>query len=175
MRRLLTYVILSMLCSSLDAQEQGGVVAADSVEVAVQDTARCSLHGRVTDEDGKALPFANVRVEGRGVGTMTNLNGEYTIDFQTADSVRVKYTLMGFEPKEKVLLRPRGKLAWNVQLRQSGTQMGELVVSEVRRQMGQTQELSTQELKRMPSTTGNAVEELVATQAGVSTHNEMSS
>lgn len=175
MRRLLTYVILSMLCSSLDAQEQGGVVAADSVEVAAQDTARCSLHGRVTDEDGKALPFANIRVEGRGVGTMTNLNGEYSIDFQTADSVRVKYTLMGFEPKEKVLLRPRGKLAWNVQLRQSGTQMGELVVSEVRRQMGQTQELSTQELKRMPSTTGNAVEELVATQAGVSTHNEMSS
>lgn len=168
------------LVAPICAQESARV---DTSEVAAPDTVRCKLRGKVTDDEGKGLPFANVRVEGRntdgrrtaGTATMTNLQGEYSIDFQSADSVTIKYSLIGFDAKEKVLLRPRGQLVWNVQMRQSGTQMGELVVSEVRRQMGTTQELSTQELKRMPSTTGNAVEELVATQAGVSTHNEMSS
>ena len=188
MRRLLTYLVLGLLCSPLWAQESVDSVrtsVGDEAEqdVAVRDTARCHLRGKLTDDDGKALPFANVRVERRysdgtkaaSAGTMSNLQGEYSVDFQTADSIVVKYSLIGFDQKEKVLIRPRGQLVWNVQLRQSGTQMGELVVKEVRRQMGQTQELSTTELKRMPSTSGNAVEELVATQAGVSTHNEMSS
>ena len=53
--------------------------------------------------------------------------------------------------------------------------MGEVTVKEVRRQMNTTQHLNAENLKRLPSTTGNAVEELVATQAGVSTHNELSS
>ena len=53
--------------------------------------------------------------------------------------------------------------------------MNELTVTEVRRQMGSTQEISTDPLRHLPSTTGNAVEELIATQAGVSTHNELSS
>jgi len=147
-------------------------VATDSIAA---DTARCTLRGRVTDDEGKALPFANVRVKGRAVGSMTNLQGEYSLSFQTADSVVIHYSMMGFDSKEKLLLRPRGKLVWNVQLRQTGTEMGELMVSEVRRQMGSIQELATSDLKRMATTSGNAVEELVATQAGVSTHNELSS
>ena len=143
----------------------GGAVAADTVH----------LRGRVTDEEGKGLPFASVKVEGRAVGTMTTLQGEYSLNFLSDDSVVVKYSMMGFETKEKVMMRHKGRLVWNVQLRQGGTQMGEVVVSEVRRQMGTTQELNTKDIKRLPSTTGNAVEELVATQAGVSTHNELSS
>jgi hypothetical protein len=53
--------------------------------------------------------------------------------------------------------------------------MGEVEIKELRRQVGQTQELNTEEIKRMPSTTGNAVEDLISTQAGVSQHNELSS
>ena len=167
------FVLLWMLATmNVMANSFVSVMAADSLAV---DTVRCHLRGRVTDDDGKALPFVNVRLSDQAIGTMTNLAGEYSLDFRSADSVVVKYSLLGFDTKEKLLLRPQGKLVWNVQLRQTGTQMGEVVVSEVRRQMGQTQELSTKELRQMPSTSGNAVEELVATQAGVSTHNEMSS
>lgn len=50
-----------------------------------------------------------------------------------------------------------------------------VTVKEVRRQLSGTQQLDAEKLKHLPSTTGNAVEELVATQAGVSTHNELSS
>ena len=121
------------------------------------------------------MPFVTVKVEGQVAGSVTGFDGKYSFDFQTADSIVLNYSLIGYEKKQKVLVRPQGKLTWNVTMRSSGTEMGEVVVSEVRRQMGSTQELSTKDLKRMPSTTGNAVEELVATQAGVSSHNELSS
>ena len=152
---------------------EGRTVVPDSV--ATPSRVTCSLRGHVTDEDGKALPFVTVKVEGQAAGAFTNVNGDYSFDFFSADSIVVNYSMMGYERKQKVLIRPQGKLVWNVQLHTAGTEMGELVVKEVRRQMGSTQELTTKDIKRLPSTSGNAVEELVATQAGVSTHNELSS
>lgn len=178
---------LGVMCLILLCSLQGKAVSCTLTNVQVlpddtlatfSDTAprdTCSLQGRVTDEEGKALPFVSVKVEGQLAGTMTNLDGRYSFSFQSADTVRITYRLMGYEPKTKSLTRPRGRLTWSVQLRESGTQMGELTVKEVRRQLGTTQELNTSDLRRLPSTSGNAVEELVATQAGVSTHNELSS
>ena len=54
-------------------------------------------------------------------------------------------------------------------------QLGEVQVTEMKRQTGQTQELRKEDLKHLPSTTGNAVEEMIQAQAGVSTHSELSS
>ncbi len=139
------------------------------------DTLTCTISGRIVDEDQKPLPFVTVKVEGQMAGDITNLDGRYKFDFQTGDSVVLNYSLMGYEKKSKTLKHPRGKLVWNVTMRSGGTEMQEVTVKEVRRQMGTTQELNTEDIKRMPSTTGNAVEELVATQAGVSSHNELSS
>ena len=63
----------------------------------------------------------------------------------------------------------------NITLQTQSIDMGEVTVKEVRRQLNTTQTLNAENIKQLPSTTGNAVEELVATQAGVSTHNELSS
>ncbi len=133
------------------------------------------LKGRVTDQDQKAIPFVMVRVEGQLAGATAGLDGTYQFDFDSADSVVIAYSLIGYEPRRRVLKNPQGNLTLNIVMRENGKTMNEVTVKDVRRQMGQTQELNTKDLKRMPSTTGNAVEELVATQAGVSTHNEMSS
>ena len=168
MKRFLLIYILG-LCALI-----GTPVYADEQEVA--DTASwAQLNGRVLDDEGRGLPFVTVKVSGHLLGTATNLQGNYSLRLPPADSVVVTYSMMGYEQKQKLFTRPQGRLVWNVTLRTSGTEMQEVTVKEVRRQMGSTQEISTKDLKRLPSTTGNAVEELVATQAGVSTHNELSS
>ena len=177
MNRFLSLLITLCIPLSLAAQEEV-TVAPDSTAVSATDTtavATCTISGRVNDENQKPLPFVMVKVEGQSAGAMTNLNGQYSFDFQSADSVIINYSFIGYEKKEKVLVRPHGKLTWNITMHPKGIDMGEVVVSEVRRQMGSTQELSTKDLSRLPSTSGNAVEELVSTQAGVSTHNELSS
>lgn len=176
MKRFSLILVSAFVALVAAAQEQP-----DSVATVISDTTAtaprvsCSISGRVVDEDQKPLPFVTVKVEGQVAGAVTNLDGHYSFDFQSADSVVINYSLIGYEKKSKTLMHPQGKLVWNVTMRSGGTDMSELVVKDVRRQMGTTQELTTEDIKRMPSTTGNAVEELVATQAGVSTHNELSS
>ena len=54
-------------------------------------------------------------------------------------------------------------------------ELDEVVITERRRQTTTTAELDTKDLRVTPSTSGNAVEELVQQQAGVSSHNELSS
>ena len=53
--------------------------------------------------------------------------------------------------------------------------LSEVVVTEKRRQTTATEQIDVKNLKNNPSASGNAVEELIQQQAGVSTHNELSS
>ena len=153
--------------SSLCAQEQTGEEKVD--------TTRVKLRGSVVDENQEPIPMVMVRIEGQGIVTTANLEGKYNIAFRTADSVVVLYQMMGFANRRRVLRKPKGELVMNIVMKSNDRQLDAVEVVESRRQLGQNQTLNTDELKRLPSTTGNAVEELVATQAGVSSHNELSS
>lgn len=153
--------------SSLCAQEQTGEEKVD--------TTRVKLRGSVVDENQEPIPMVMVRIEGQGIVTTANLEGKYNISFRTADSVVVLYQMMGFANRRRVLRKPKGELVMNIVMKSNDRQLNAVEVVESRRQLGQNQTLNTDELKRLPSTTGNAVEELVATQAGVSSHNELSS
>ena len=154
------------------------VCAQENVPNQTDTIAKSKVHlkGKVIDEDQDALPFVMVVAEGCAAGATTRLDGTYNFEFDGGkDSVVIVYSLIGYEKRRKVLKNPSGNLTLNITMRSSGKMMNEVTVKEVQRQMGATQTLNTKDLKRMPSTTGNAVEELVATQAGVSTHNELSS
>ncbi|MBQ8051098.1 MAG: carboxypeptidase-like regulatory domain-containing protein [Bacteroidaceae bacterium] len=165
MRRLI--LLLSFLCPLLFCQ---GSLAQEA-----GDTARVKLRGSVVDENQEPIPMVVVRIEGQGIATTANLDGKYNIQFRTADSVVVTYQMVGFQKRQRVLKKPVGELVLNIVMKSSDRTLDDVEVVETRRQMSQNQTLNTQELKRLPSTTGNAVEELVATQAGVSSHNELSS
>ncbi len=139
------------------------------------DSVRVELKGRVIDEQNEPVSLCLVRVEGQAKGTTAGIDGKYSLSFNSADSVVITYSMMGYRTRRRVLKKPQGKLTLNVVMYSNSTDIGEVEIKELRRQMGQTQDLNTEEITRMPSTTGNAVEDLVATQAGVSQHNELSS
>lgn len=166
MRRIYIIIFACLLASiSALGQEQNEVA----------DTAKVHLHGRVTDDEQEPVAMCIIRVEGQAAGATAGLDGTYKLSFTTADSVVISYSMIGYETRKRVLKNPKGNLALNIVMHSKGKEMTEVTVADVKMQLGQTQELSTKDLNRMPSTTGNAVEELVATQAGVSTHNELSS
>ena len=133
-----------------------------------------TLQGKVTDEQMSPIELATVAVIQQGKMTMTNLKGEYSIRLQSADSVVVRFSMLGYKTKTRVLRRPRGKQTLLIQL-YSDNELAGVTVTEQRRQMGSTQQLDVEDLKKAPSVTGNAVEELIQSQAGVSTHSELSS
>ena len=71
--------------------------------------------------------------------------------------------------------RPRGKQTLQIVLYSNNNEIGEVTVTGTRIQSGQTQELKKENIKNLPSVSGNAVEDLIQSQAGVSTHSELSS
>ena len=133
-----------------------------------------TLQGRVTDGQMNPIEFATVAVIQQGKMTMTNLKGEYSLKLKSADSVVVRFSMVGYKTKTRVLRRPRGKQTLLIQLFDDNL-LSEITVTEQKRQMGATQELDAKDMKNTPSVTGNAVEEMIQAQAGVSTHSELSS
>lgn len=133
-----------------------------------------TLQGRVTDTEMNPVELATVAVVQQGKVTMTNLKGEFSLKLQSSDSVVVRFSMVGYKTKTRVLRRPKGKQTMLVQL-YDDNQLAGVTVTEEKRQMGGTQKLDTKDMKNAPSVTGNAVEEMIQAQAGVSTHNELSS
>ena len=132
-----------------------------------------TLRGRVVDNEEHALELVTVSCPRQGKVTMTNLKGEFSIDLQSTDSVEVRFSMVGYAPRKRVFRNPRGKMKVQIVM-QPMEALQEVVITERRRQTSQTEQLDTKEIRQAPSTTGNAVEELVQQQAGVSTHNELS-
>lgn len=133
-----------------------------------------TLQGKVTDSNMSPVELATVSVIEQGKMTMTNLKGEFSIQLRSADSVVVRFSMVGYKTKTRVLRRPRGKQTLLIQL-YDDNQLAGITVTEKKRQTGSTQQLETKDIKNTPSVTGNAVEELIQSQAGVSTHSELSS
>ena len=133
-----------------------------------------TLKGKVIDEDGHALELVTISCAAQGKLTMTNLKGEFSIGLSTADSVVVKFTMVGYGVRKRVFKRPKGKMTVQIVMHPAAT-LSEVTVTQRRRQTSQTEQLDTKHLKQTPSTTGNAVEEMIQQQAGVSSHNELSS
>jgi len=133
-----------------------------------------TLSGTVVDEDQNPVELATVACLEQGKVTATNLKGHFSLTLSSKDSVVVRFSMVGYNAKKRVLRRPRGKQTLRVVLTQMSA-LKEVTVTEKRRQTTTTQQLDTKDMAQTPSATGNAVEDLIQQQAGVSTHNEMSS
>lgn len=133
-----------------------------------------TLQGKVTDNNMNPIELATVAVLKQGKVTMTNLKGEFSMQLHSSDSVVVRFAMVGYKTKTRVLRNPRGKQTLQIQLFDDNV-LSEVTVTEKKRQTGSTQQLETKDMKNTPSVTGNAVEEMIQAQAGVSTHSELSS
>lgn len=134
-----------------------------------------TLQGRVTDENNDPIEFASVSCLKQGKMTMTSLKGEYSMQLHSADSVVIKFSMIGYKSKTRILRRPRGKQTLQIVLHSDENQLGEVTITGKKIETGQMEDISKDHLKSLPSASGNAVEELIQSQAGVSTHSELSS
>lgn len=134
-----------------------------------------TLQGRVTDENNDPIEFASVSCLKQGKMTMTSIKGEYSMQLHSADSVVIKFSMIGYKAKTRVLRRPRGKQTLQIVLHSDENQLGEVTITGKKIETGQMEDISKDHLKSLPSASGNAVEELIQSQAGVSTHSELSS
>ena len=132
-----------------------------------------TLKGKVIDDEGNALELATVSCVEQAAVTMTNLKGEFKMTLQSADSVVVKFSMVGYNSRTRVLRNPKNTQTIQIQLH--NMELEGVTITQRRRQTEQMEQLDIKNIKATPSASGNAIEELIQQQAGVSTHNELSS
>ena len=133
------------------------------------------IKGKVVDDKQSPLELAQVRVEGTGCGTMCNLKGEYRFSCQSADSMVVVFSMLGYETRKRLLQNPVDSVVLNIMLPSLGYELGEVEVTDIRRQTSTMTDVNMKDMKHMGNASGGGVERLITSQAGVSTHNELSS
>lgn len=134
-----------------------------------------TISGVVSDENGAPIELATVHIEKQLIGTMTNFKGEYSITAKSTDSVVVVYSMLGYNTRKKVLRNPKGKINLNVVLPNTGYELEGVTITESRRQTNSIQHIDVDHTNLMPSASGGGIEAIIATQAGVSSNNELSS
>lgn len=81
------------------------------------------LTGKVIDETGAPLPGATIRIKGTSVGTVTDLDGIFSIDVESESVLQISY--LGYLLQE-ITVNDQSEIA--VQLVPDATQLDELVV-----------------------------------------------
>lgn len=134
-----------------------------------------TIKGRVTNENHAPIEIANISILGKPIGTIADLNGCYTLTCPSEDSLVVVYSMMGYQTRKRTFRNPTDTLIVNVMLPSVNLALQEVEVVDRERQMGGTQKLKADRLRLQPSASGNGIEEMIKSQAGVSSNNELSS
>ena len=89
-----------------------------------------TLSGVLKDQlTGETLPFANVLVEGTGIGTSTNVDGFFSLFNVPSDTIRLNFSYIGYLNKT-MKLNPRiDKENLEVTLQSGGVQIDELMIT----------------------------------------------
>ena len=136
--------------------------------------ANVKITGTVVDENGKPVEFATVRVVGTLVGTNTDTKGLYELSVPQADTIVVEFTCIGYATVKRQLVKAEGTVNISPKLYEKTHELSEVQITEYRKQTNTMQGIDMEATKRAPTASGNAVEDVITTMAGVSSKNEMS-
>lgn len=134
------------------------------------------LYGKVVDEYDTPVEFVSVIVEKSGAFTVSGTNGRYSLNVGQEDSIYVTCMKVGYRTKKFIIpLLRADSMRYDFKISSKSIMLGEAGITAMRKQTDLVQRIKSGYTRNMPSTTGNGVEEIIATQMGVSTHNELSS
>lgn len=137
--------------------------------------AQVKIFGKVIDAEEQPIEFATVRIAGTAVGVTTGLDGSYSLSVAESDTIEIIFTCIGYKEHKQKLISPSGNVNVNAKLFKTTRELEAIEVTEYKKQTGGMQTLDAGQLKVGPNASGNAVEGLLTTIAGVSSKDEMSS
>ncbi len=133
------------------------------------------ITGKVVDNAGQPIEFATVRILGTAIGTNTDTKGVYEMTVPAADTVMVEFTCLGYATVTRQFIKPEGTVTINPKLYEKTLELGEVQITEYKKQTTGMQGIDVDALRRTPDASGGSVEAVLTTMAGVSSKNEMSS
>lgn len=101
-------------------------VSGSAIVIKKKTTKNTTIKGWVRDASGEGLPGATIIIRDLSKGTVTNLNGEYSLEIPAQDGLVLNYSFIGME---KQTIRYHGKNEINITLQNSSTAIDEVVVT----------------------------------------------
>lgn len=105
--------------------ENTSILITQKPEKLVEQAAKATITGKVTDEKGEPLIGVSVKIKGTTTGTTTDVNGKYSLSIPNAEGTLV-FTYIGFDTQEVVI---GGKTVINAILQSKANSLSEVVVS----------------------------------------------
>ena len=137
---------------------------------------KVTFKGRITDENHNPVEVATIGASGEAKGTVADLNGYYTLTCESKDSITLIFSMVGYQTRKRTFTNPTDTLTVNITLPSMNIALQQVDVIDREKQMGSTQKIEMPgKLRLQPSASGSAIEDLIKSQAGVSSHNELSS
>jgi len=134
----------------------------------VENTKKKRILGRISDDKGEALPGATVIIKGTSYGTISNVDGGFSLEVPE-DTKSITVTFLGYSPKEVQL---GNQTSYKVILQDANVGIGEVVVVGYGTQkkesvLGAISQVGTEALVR--SGTGNITNAIAGKLSGVLT------
>ncbi len=143
--------------------------------LAVSAAAQVKITGKVYDETEQPIEFATVRIVGTTLGVNTDLKGMYELTVPQADTIVVEFTCVGYNTVTRRLVNPTGTVTLSPKLYEKTHELNEVQITEYKKQTNTMQGIDIEQVRIAPDASGNRVEGVITTMAGVTSKNEMSS
>ena len=137
--------------------------------------AQVKISGRVYDESDHPIEFATVRILGTTIGVNTDLKGLYELTVPESDTIMVEFSCIGYSTVTRQLIKPTGTVTLSPKLYEKTHELSEVQITEYKKQTNTMQGIDMETARIAPDASGNAVEAVITTMAGVTSKNEMSS
>ncbi len=86
------------------------------------------LKGKISDENNQPIPFVAVYIEGTTQGTLSNIDGEYSLELAPG-TYRMVYQLIGFTTRTEIIIIGSDAVIHNEQLKSEGIQISAVTVN----------------------------------------------
>jgi hypothetical protein len=137
---------------------------------------RVYIHGRVFDEAGEPVELATINEEQTLHSAMTNLKGEYSFTVNTRnDTLNLVFRMIGHEMRRRTLINPADTVRLDMLLPTTNYTLQNVDINANRNRTDGMQDIRAEGLRFNADANGGSVESIITSQAGVSTHNELSS
>lgn len=133
------------------------------------------IHGLVTDENNEPMEFVSVHIKGSQMGATTGIDGKYSLSVPENDTIRVVFSCIGYEDSQRRLIEPKGDVTINVKMQPKSYELSGVEITDIQKQTGSIQKIDLGSSHLTPSASGNGIEDIIGTMAGVASGNEMSS
>lgn len=133
------------------------------------------IYGYVYTPEREAAPYVSIQVLGTEYATQSRIDGYYELEFPIADTATIKFSYLSCDPEFLKLSTKQLSVQRMVYLKESTILLKDAEVKAYAKQSGTQNSLDISKLKLLPDASGNGIESMLITYAGVSSNNEMSS